>query len=251
VVEPDGPRPAIRVLLVDDEPLVRSGIAMILSCEDDIDVVGQAGAGDDAARITAGLRPDVILMDVRMPGADGVATTRRLVDEGLVGGAPGLARVLVLTTFHVEEAVYGALRAGAVGFILKEAVPEELIAAVRAVAADEGWLDPAVARRLITEFARRPEDHIPTPAMVRQLTAREQDVVVHIAFGLTNREVAERLYIGEVTVKSHLAHVMTKLHLRNRSEVVMVAYQTGLVKPNSRLPAREDRVGGLPRPRSC
>jgi DNA-binding NarL/FixJ family response regulator len=234
----EGPsRSTISVLLVDDQPLVRSGIAMLLSGEPDLVVVGQVGNGDDAMQMVRELRPDVVLMDVRMPGEDGVAVTRRLVDGGLAGGGAGLSRVLMLSTYNLDEAVCAALRAGALGFVLKEAAPQELIRAVRAVGSDDAWLDPAVTRRLIEDFASAADDQIPTPAMLQQLTPREREVTELIAYGLSNTELASRLHIGAATVKTHLNRILMKLQLRDRAQIVMVAYQTGLVKPGTHLSA--------------
>jgi DNA-binding NarL/FixJ family response regulator len=209
----------IRVLLADDQPLVRAGLAMLLEAEPDIEVVGECGDGASAVEAALATEPDVVLMDVRMPGMDGVAATGRLA---------GHTRVLILTTYHVDDAVYGALRAGASGFLLKDAVPAELVLAIRAVAAGEAWLDPAVAQRLLTEFAARPTP-VATPASMRALTGREREVLILAAQGLSNDEIAAKLFIGESTVKTHLGRVLMKLGVRDRTQAVVAAYQSGLV----------------------
>jgi len=227
----------IRVLLADDQPLVRAGIAMLLVAEPDMEVVGETGDGDEAVERARELQPDVVVMDVRMPGVDGVAATGRITGDGFSADGDNPVKVLILTTYHVDEAVYAALRAGASGFLLKDAVPAELVAAVRAVAGGEAWLDPAVARNLLREFAARPDPNVPTPAELRRLSAREVEVLRLVAHGLSNGEIAERLVVGEATVKTHLGRVFIKLGLRDRAQAVVAAYQTGLVKPGERLPA--------------
>jgi len=227
----------IRVLLADDQPLVRAGIAMLLVAEPDMEVVGETGDGDEAVERARELQPDVVVMDVRMPGVDGVAATGRITGDGFSVDGDNPVKVLILTTYHVDEAVYAALRAGASGFLLKDAVPAELVAAVRAVAGGEAWLDPAVARNLLREFAARPDPNVPTPAELRRLSAREVEVLRLVAHGLSNGEIAERLVVGEATVKTHLGRVFIKLGLRDRAQAVVAAYQTGLVKPGERLPA--------------
>jgi DNA-binding NarL/FixJ family response regulator len=186
-------------------------------------------------------------MDVRMPGLDGVAATQMLTDEDLNRDVDAPVKILILTTYHVDEAVYAALRAGASGFLLKDAAPDELAAAIRAVAAGEAWLDPAVARKLLDEFAARPERQVPTPAQMKHLTTRECEVMVLVAYGLSNTEIAARLVVSEATVKTHLSRVIMKLGLRDRAQVVMAAYQNGLVKPGTTLPA----VGGPPSTDGC
>jgi DNA-binding NarL/FixJ family response regulator len=223
---------AIRVLLADDQPLVRAGLAMLLSADPGVEVVGEAGDGAGAVELTRQLKPDVVLMDVRMPGVDGVDATRQLT------AGPGAcdARVLILTTYHVNEAVYSALRAGASGFLLKDAAPQELILAVRAVAAGEAWLAPAVARGLLDDLARRPEPVTPAPAALAELTAREQEVLILMAHGLSNAEIARRLVVGDATVKTHVGRVLMKLGLRDRTQAVVAAYQSGLVVPGSPIP---------------
>jgi DNA-binding NarL/FixJ family response regulator len=176
----------------------------------------------------------VVLMDVRMPGTDGVTATRAVVDEGLTAPSGQPIGVIILTTYHIDEAVYAALRAGASGFLLKDAAPAEIVHAIRSVVAGEAWLDPAVARRLIDEFAARPEPHTPTPAEMAQLTPREREVLSLMARGLSNADVAVELFISEATVKTHLARVMMKLGVREKAQAVAAAYQTGLVQPPTR-----------------
>jgi DNA-binding NarL/FixJ family response regulator len=224
----------IRVVVVDDQPLVRAGIAMIVNTEEDIAVVAEAAEGQEAIIQARTQRPDVVLMDVRMPGTDGVAATRAIVDEGLTAQNGQLIGVIILTTYHIDDAVYAALRAGASGFLLKDAAPTEIAAAIRAVAAGEAWLDPAVTRRLIDEFNARPEAHAPTPAEMAQLTPREREVLTLMARGLSNADVAGELFISEATVKTHLARVMMKLGVREKAQAVAAAYQTGLVQPPAR-----------------
>jgi DNA-binding NarL/FixJ family response regulator len=222
----------IRVLLADDQPLVRAGIAMLLGSEPDIEIIAEVDDGAAAVEQARQLRPDVVLMDVRMPGTDGVEATRTIVANGSADDAV-VVKVLILTTYHVGEAVYGALRAGASGFLLKDAAPDELVAAIRAVASGEAWLDPAVARTLLSEFAARPDPLRRTPDELRQLTSREREVLVLVAHGLSNGEIAARLVVSEATVKTHLSRVMMKLGLRDRAQAVVAAYQSGLVQPGS------------------
>jgi DNA-binding NarL/FixJ family response regulator len=221
-------------VVVDDQPLVRAGIVMLINAEDDITVVAQAANGAEALTQIRSQRPDVVLMDVRMPGTDGVAATRAVVDEGLTAHSGQPVGVIILTTYHIDEAVYAALRAGASGFLLKDAAPAEIVHAIRSVVAGEAWLDPAVARRLIDEFAARPEPHTPTPAEMAQLTPREREVLSLMARGLSNADVAVELFISEATVKTHLARVMMKLGVREKAQAVAAAYQTGLVHPPTR-----------------
>jgi DNA-binding NarL/FixJ family response regulator len=217
----------IRILLADDEALVRSGLRLILQSEPDIEVIGEAVDGEDAIRQTRALRPDVVLMDVRMPRLDGVEATRQLVEAGE-------ARVLILTTFDLDAHLFAAIRAGASGFMLKAVPPDDLITAVRAVARGDALIEPRMTRRLLVEFVRRPQ-----PANVRttsdalkQLTEREVEVLREIGRGLSNAEIGDNLYIGEATVKTHVAHILSKLHLRDRIQAVVLAYETGLVQPD-------------------
>ncbi len=220
----------VRLLLADDQPLVRAGIAMLLDAEPGMEVVGESGDGLEAVRQAQLLQPDVVIMDVRMPKLDGVEATRQITADGFTTGS-GAVKVLILTTYHVDEAVYAALRAGASGFLLKDAVPRDLVSAIHAVAAGDAWLAPAVARSLLAEFSSRPDPHLRDPEVVGQLTAREREVLVLVARGLSNPEIAERLVIGEATVKTHLSRVLMKLGVRDRAQAVMIAYESGLVKP--------------------
>lgn len=223
----------IRVVIADDQPLARAGIAMLVNAEDDITVVAEAGNGGEALTQAHAQRPDVILMDIRMPGIDGVAATQAVINGGLLAHSGQPIEVLILTSYHIDKAVYAALRAGASGFLLKGAAPSEIANAIRAVAAGEAWLDPAVARRLIDEFATRPERHAPSPAEMAQLTPREREVLALLALGMSNSDVALYLNIREVTVKTHLARLMMKLEVREKAQAVAAAYQTGLVQPPS------------------
>jgi DNA-binding NarL/FixJ family response regulator len=216
----------IRVLVADDQALMRGGFRMILDAQDDLEVVGEAIDGADAVRQYDQLRPDVVVMDVRMPTMDGIEATRRLT----AGEHP--ARVLILTTFDLDEYVYEALRAGASGFLLKDRPPEELVAAVRVVAAGEALLAPSVTRRLIAEFAARP-DPPPPPAALEQLTDREREVLVLMARGRSNQEIARDLFVAETTVKTHVGRVLQKLELRDRAQAVVLAYESGLVQPGT------------------
>jgi DNA-binding NarL/FixJ family response regulator len=216
----------IRILVADDQALMRGGFRLILDAQDDLEVVGEAIDGADAVRQYDQLRPDVVVMDVRMPTMDGIEATRRLT----AGERP--ARVLILTTFDLDEYVYEALRAGASGFLLKDRPPEELVAAVRVVAAGEALLAPSVTRRLIAEFAARP-DPPPPPAALEQLTDREREVLVLMARGRSNQEIARELFVAETTVKTHVGRVLQKLGLRDRAQAVVLAYESGLVQPGS------------------
>ncbi len=218
----------IRVLVVDDQELVRTGFQMILGAQENLEVVGEAADGAAAVEQARRLDPDVVLMDVRMPGVDGIEATRRIT------GAPGArARVVILTTFDHDEAVHAALRAGASGFLLKDGPVAELVAAVRTVAAGESLLAPSVTTRLIREFTRRPAP-LERPAALDELTAREVEVLGLIAEGLTNAEIAERLVVGDATVKTHVARILMKLHRRDRVQAVVFAYEAGLVQPGRR-----------------
>ena len=217
----------IRVLVVDDQGLVRAGFRMILEAQPDIEVVGEAADGLDAVEAAGRLRPDVVLMDIRMPRLDGLAATRRLAGAG----AADPVRVLILTTFDLDEYVFEALRAGASGFLLKDLPREDLVAAVRVVAAGEALLAPRVTRRLIEEFARRPAGADPDPDALAALTAREREALELLARGLSNAEMAASLYVSEHTVKTHVGNVLAKLGLRDRIQAVILAYEVGLVQP--------------------
>lgn len=210
-----------RVLLVDDQPLVRTGLRALLEPEPDLEVVGEASNGEEALARVSELAPDVVLMDVRMPVLDGVEATRRLAGSS--------ARVLVLTTFDLDEHVYDALRAGAVGFLLKDADRADLVRAVRAVAAGQPALAPSVAQRLVEAVVRRPGRS--TGAGLPELTSREQEVLRHVARGASNEEVAAALHVGEATVRTHVSAVLQKLGVRNRVQAVIAAYESGLVRP--------------------
>ena len=218
---------ALRVLLVDDQALMRTGFKMILESEPDITVVGEAADGAQGVDLARSLRPDVVLMDIRMPRMDGVEATRLLAGAD----APDPLRVLVLTTFDLDEYVYAALRAGASGFLLKDAPPEELIHAVRVVAGGDGLLAPSVTARLLAEFAHRPDPAAPPPAALESLTAREREVLGLVAKGMSNAEIAAELFVGETTVKTHVGRLLTKLGLRDRVQAVVLAYESGLVRP--------------------
>jgi DNA-binding NarL/FixJ family response regulator len=218
----------ISVLLADDQALVRGGFRMILDAEEDIEVAGEAENGSDALTQTRELGPDVILMDIRMPGLDGIAATRQIVAEGLP------SRVLVLTTFDEERIVYDAMKAGASGFLLKTAPPTKLTDAVRTIAAGEALLAPAITRRLVEEFVRRPPPGQAVPDQLQDLTEREREVLRLIARGLSNAEIAAELVVSEATVKTHVNHVLQKLNLRDRVQAVVLAYETGLARPGER-----------------
>jgi len=218
----------IRVLLCDDQALVRGGFHMILDAREDLEVVGEAENGREAVELTRRLDPDVVLMDVRMPELDGVAATRELV------GAGSRARVLILTTFDLDEYVYEAIRAGASGFLLKDVRPAELVEAIRVVAAGEALLAPSVTRRLLDRFARSlPATPEPAPPDLGELTDREVQVLRLVANGLSNAELAGTLFVSETTVKTHVSSILRKLHLRDRVQAVIVAYEVGLVRPGS------------------
>jgi DNA-binding NarL/FixJ family response regulator len=218
---------SIRVLIADDQALVRSGFRMVLDAEDDLEVVGEAANGRQAIDSVRRLKPDVVLMDIRMPELDGIAATREIAGDE--GGA--LARVLILTTFDLDEYVYDALGAGASGFLLKDAPPEQLIAGIRVVAAGEALLAPAITRRLIEDFSRARPARAETPPGLDELTPRELEVLGLLARGLSNAEIAEALIVGETTVKTHVARVLMKLGLRDRVQAVVLAYESGLVTP--------------------
>jgi DNA-binding NarL/FixJ family response regulator len=213
----------IRVLVADDQSMVRAGFRMLLSGQEDIEVVAEASNGLEAIEKAARFDPDVVLMDIRMPELDGLEATRRIL------AADGTTRVLVLTTFDLDEYVYEALRAGASGFVLKDDPPEQLLAAIRTVAAGDALLSPTVTKRVIEQFARMPR---PTPPKeLEELSARERDVLRLVARGLSNAEIAQELYISETTVKTHVTHLLQKLNLRDRVQVVVLAHQAGVFEP--------------------
>lgn len=237
---------SISVIIADDQLLVRAGIAMLLAAEADMTVIGEVSDGAEAIELARSRRPDVVVMDVRMPNMDGVSATQILTDDESVGNVDHLTKVLVLTTFNDDEAVYGALRAGASGFLLKHAAPQDLIAAVRKVACGEAWLDPAVAGKVIAALADRSragqsEGHSGTTELVELLTPREREVLVLMAHGLSNAEIRDQLVVSEATVKTHVARVVMKTGSRDRTQAVVRAYQTGLVVP-SRSPSTPSTV---------
>ena len=215
----------IRVLLADDQALVRAGFRLILDLEDDMEVVGEAGDGREAVAVARELAPDVVLMDVRMPEMDGIEATRRLALAGC------RARVLVLTTFDADEYVYEAMKAGASGFLLKDVPREQLVAGVRIVAGGESLLAPTITRRLIEQFVRRPPPGSAVPPQLEDLSVREVEVLILVARGLTNAEIAAQLVVSPTTVKTHVANVLQKLRLRDRVQAVVLAYESGLVQP--------------------
>jgi DNA-binding NarL/FixJ family response regulator len=217
---------AIRVLVADDQDMVRAGFAMILDAQDDIEVVGEAEDGKRAIAEAARLCPDVLVMDIQMPTLDGIAATRAVLAQ-----APPSPRVLVVTTFDIDEYVYEALRAGASGFLLKNAPPEDLVRAVRVIAAGDSLLSPRVTTRLIEAFARQPPAPPAPPASLNELTPREHEVLALVARGLSNAEIADRLVVSRGTVKTHVERILMKLTLRDRIQAVILAYETGIVTP--------------------
>ena len=215
----------IRVVLADDQALVRAGFRALLDAQEDIEVVGEADDGDEAVRLATELCPDVVLMDIRMPGIDGLTATRRIVtDERLAG-----TRVVILTTFGLDEYVFEAIRSGASGFLVKDTEPGELVQAVRVVASGEALLSPRVTRQLIAEFASRAKE--PATDRLQELTDREREVVALVAEGLSNEEIATRLVVSPATAKTHVSHAMGKLRARDRAQLVVIAYESGLVRP--------------------
>ncbi len=220
----------IRILLVDDEPLLRLGFRLVLDSQPDMRVIGEAGDGAGAVRQTAELDPDVILMDVRMPGTDGIEATKQIVADH------GRSRVLILTTFDLDEYAYAALRVGASGFLLKNAPPADLLSGIRAVASGDAVVAPSVTRRLLATMAHRLPDpggraHSTTDARLARLTDREREVLTKLANGMSNAEIAQELHLAEATVKTHIGRLLNKLNLRDRVQAVVFAYQTGLVEP--------------------
>jgi len=231
----------VRIIVADDHHVVRTGFAALLDTQPDFAVVGTACDGDEAVRVCRDLSPDLVLMDVRMPGMDGIEATRRLTGAGAGGDGP---RILILTTFDLDQYVYDALRAGASGFLLKDVTAERLFEAVRVVAAGEALLAPAVTRRLISEFARlRPAGDGPAAAELSALTPRETQVLRLVAGGLSNPEIAARLVVTEETVKTHVSRILSKLGLRDRTQAVVTAYETGLVVPRSQGAAQSEAHG--------
>jgi DNA-binding NarL/FixJ family response regulator len=224
---------SLRLVIADDQQLVRAGFRTILSTQPDLEVIGEAADGTEAVALADSLRPDVVLMDIRMPGLDGIEATRRIVSRRQV---PAI-RVLILTTFDLDEYVYDALQAGASGFLLKDASPEHLTAAVRMVSQGDALLAPSITRRLIEEFAASRTPAVP-PAALDQLSSRELEVFSLVALGLSNREIAGKLFVGETTVKTHVTRILTKLGLRDRVQAVVLAYETGAVTPGARRTTR-------------
>jgi DNA-binding NarL/FixJ family response regulator len=220
----------VKTLIVDDQALVRTGFRMILEAEGDIEVVGEASDGVEALTMAEKLEPDVVLMDIRMPNMDGVEATRHLAGSGV----DDPVKVIILTTFDLDEYVIDALRAGASGFLLKDVPPESLVEAIRTVAAGEALLAPSITRKLLDQFANRlPDPHAPQVAELKTLTDREVEVLRLMARGLSNSEIAAQLYVAETTVKTHVGRVLTKLNLRDRVQAVVLAYECGLVQPGA------------------
>jgi DNA-binding NarL/FixJ family response regulator len=215
----------IRVLIADDQALVRGGFHSILAGQNDIEVVGETADGNETVELVERLQPDVVLMDIRMPGIDGLEATRRIVARGIA------TRVLVLTTFDVDDYVYEAMKAGASGFLLKTTPPRQLADAVRTIAAGDALLAPSITRRLVEQFVRRPPPGTTVPAVLEELTERERDVLRLLARALSNAEIAAELVVSEATVKSHVNRILTKLNLRDRAQAIVLAYETGLVEP--------------------
>jgi DNA-binding NarL/FixJ family response regulator len=224
----------IRVVVVDDQTVIRTGLRTMLEHEPDLTIVGEASNATQAVEVVAGSRPDVVLMDVRMPEVDGIEATRRI----LAGGTAPPPAVLVLTTFDDDEYVFGALKAGAAGFLLKDAGPDVLVAAIRTVAAGDALVDPSVTRRLVERWVALEATSAPTsrpvPAAVSTLSSREQEILVGLARGRTNRELADDLIVSEATVKTHVSNLLTKLGVRSRVQAVVLAYETGIVRPGDR-----------------
>jgi DNA-binding NarL/FixJ family response regulator len=215
-----------RVVLVDDQALLRAGFRALIDAEDDLEVVGEAGDGAEALAVVRSSKPDVVLMDIRMPGVDGLEATRQISAEPTLSET----RIIILTTFELDEYVFEAMRHGASGFLVKDTEPVDLLAGIRAVAAGDGLLSPSVTRRLIAEFASRSRPSAPTKVL-DPLTDREREIVALVGEGLSNDEIAERLVLSPATAKTHVSRAMTKLHARDRAQLVVLAYETGLVRP--------------------
>jgi DNA-binding NarL/FixJ family response regulator len=220
----------IRVVLADDQILVRAGFRVLLETEDGFEVCGEAGDGAQAVAVTLEQRPDIVVMDIRMPGVDGLEATRRITANPELNGV----KVLVLTTFDVDEYVYDALRAGASGFLLKDTEPVELLRALQVINAGDALLAPTVTRRLISEFVGRPENRRVDVSAVREVTDREREVLALVAGGLSNDEIAAQLVISTATARTHVSRIMTKIGARDRAQLVVLAYESGLVTPRGR-----------------
>jgi DNA-binding NarL/FixJ family response regulator len=218
----------LRVVVVDDQALVRAGFTMILNAKPDFEVIGEADNGREAVELCRQARPDLVMMDIRMPEMDGIEATRLITDDDSYD-----TKVLVLTTFDLDEYVFAAVRAGASGYLLKDTPPQELLAALRVIADGNALLSPSVTKRLIEEFARQPETAPVDDSRLADLTERELEVLRLLASGLSNREIADSLYIGETTAKTHVSHVLTKLTVRDRVQAVVLAYEAGVVHPRS------------------
>ena len=217
----------VRVGVVDDQPLIRTGLRTMIDHAPDLDLVGEGADGEQAVELARRLRPDVVLMDIRMPVLDGIEATRRItVDAGLSG-----VRVVMLTTFDVDDYVHAAIRAGASGFLLKDAPPEDVLDAIRVVARGDALLAPSVTRRIIEELAARPDPNRAAPPQLDILTDREREVLTLVGRGLSNAEIGARLYVSPATAKTHVSHVMTKLYARDRAQLVVIAYESGLILP--------------------
>jgi DNA-binding NarL/FixJ family response regulator len=213
-------------VLADDQALVRGGFRSLLDAQDDIEVVGEAGTGDEAVASAAELSPDVVLMDIRMPGMDGLAATRAIAEDDRLRDV----RIVVLTTFGLDEYVFEAIRAGASGFLVKDTEPDELVHAVRIVAGGDALLSPSITKKLLLEFASRAKEPMPAEGL-EELTEREREVVALVGEGLSNQEIAERLFVSPATAKTHVSRAMTKLRARDRAQLVVIAYESGLVRP--------------------
>jgi DNA-binding NarL/FixJ family response regulator len=217
----------LRVVLADDQPLIRAGLRTTIDHADDLEVVGEAEDGAQAVEVARATRPDVVLMDVRMPVLDGIEATQRISTDAQLT----TVHVLILTTFDLDEYVYAALRAGASGFLLKDSRPEDILSAIRVVAAGDALLAPSITRRLIEEFGRRAEEVPVELPELAVLTDREREVLALVGRGLSNMEIGERLYVSPTTAKTHVSHIMTKLYARDRAQLVVLAYESGLVHP--------------------
>jgi DNA-binding NarL/FixJ family response regulator len=228
----------IRVLIADDEALVRAGFRILVDSDAGLHVVGEARDGVQAVRQAAALQPDVVLMDIRMPVMHGLEATKVILDSGLVP----LPRILIVTTFDDDENVFEALRGGASGFILKDTPPEQLLEAIRIIAAGDALLTPSVTRRLISEFARQPRSVPPADQALAQLTAREREVLAQVAAGESNAEIAARLHLSIATVKTHVSRLLAKLNGRDRAQLVVMAYESGLASPGQRRAGPDDRL---------